>query len=120
MREETVLFVNENLPYDGWVEKLLKEYPPKNAGWSICKKNGETSFVWNLDDNLMTGNDNPFYSKLDPWNRPIREWIFLETDEPNVWLPMDDQHSQSFEVPTGVKQYAWTSINNRCVCLYLV
>ena len=120
MREENVLFVNEELPYDGWVEKLLKEYPAENAGWSIFKRNGETAFVWNIDDNLMTGREVPYYSNRDPWNRPIRKWMFNEADEPNVWLPVDDVQRESFEVPTNAIQYAWTSINNRCFCLYLI
>ena len=121
MKEKNdVLFVNEELPYDGWVENLLKEYPAENAGWSIFKRNGETAFVWNIDDNLMTGREIPCYSKRDPWNRPIRNWKFFENDEPNVWLPVDDMQRQSFEVPTNAIQYTWTSINNRCFCLYLI
>ena len=120
MRDENVLFVNENLPYDGWMEKMLKKYPAENAGWSIFNKNKETALIWDIDDNLLKNRENPCYSERDPWNRSIRKWKFFDDDTPCVWSPIDDMHRKGFEVPENAIQYAWTSIEGRCFCLYLV
>lgn len=119
-REKDILFVSEELPYEGWMEKMVKAYPAQNAGWSIFNKNGETSLIWDIDDNLLKNREMPCYSERDPWNRKIRKWVFNEDDSPSVWLPVDDIHRQSFEVPENAIQYAWTSIEGRCFCLYLI
>ena len=119
-REKDILFVSEELPYEGWMEKMLEAYPAENAGWSIFNKNGETSLIWDIDDNLLKNREMPCYSERDPWNRKIRKWVLNEEDTPSVWLSIDDMHRQSFEVPKNAIQYAWTSIEGRCFCLYLI
>ena len=102
------------------LKQLIVDFPIQVNGW-ICDVNKTHMYLYyekafGLDDPLMT--------LRDPWNRSIRPWTYYTDDNPTIWQSRKAEHPSrnAMFMPTAPKKashYAYTSINNKWIFLYV-
>ena len=102
------------------LKQLVIDFPTQSK-WMDFEKNKSHSYFYyekafGLSDPLMT--------LRDPWNRVIRPWIYYTDDNPTIWQNRKADHPSrnAMFMPTAPKtasHYAYTSINNKWMFLYV-
>ena len=118
-KTEPILVGSDHYNYDELLE-LIKEHPIVVPGWKV-DVNKTHMYLVHIDE---LGQTNPLKSKRDPWNRPIRPWIYYPDDNPSIWQERNDQHPSRNAMfmptaPTQATHMAYTSINDKWIFLYV-
>ena len=119
MTTEPITVGNDFYDYDELLE-LIKEHPIVDPAWKVYVYKTHMYVLFETEFSLA----NPLATKLDPWNRPIRPWIYYEDDYPSVWQERNDQHPSRNAMfmptaPTQATHVAYTSINDKWIFLYV-
>ena len=116
---EPIMVGSEHYNYNELCE-LIEKYPVTISGWYHDVNKGHMYMKYNPH----LGRTDPLETKLDPWNRPIRPWIYYEDDNPSIWQERNDQHLSRNSMfmptaPTEATHMAYTSINDKWIFLYV-
>ena len=118
-KTEPIMVGSDLYNYDELLEVATK-YPLTDPGWGVYVYK---THMYVFFEKEFSSAD-PLATKLDPWNRPIRPWIYYEDDNPSVWQNRNDQHPSRNAMfmptaPTEATHMAYTSINDKWIFLYV-
>ncbi len=102
------------------LKQLIIDYPFKVNGWIVDETKGHPYLYYEK----AFGLSDPLFTLRDPWNRSIRPWIYYTDDNPTIWQTRKAEHPSrnAMFMPTAPKKasaYAFTSINNKWMFLYV-
>ena len=101
------------------LKQLIIDFPIKVNGWVVKENKGHCYLYYEK----AFGLSDPLMTLRDPWNRPIRPWIYYTDDNPTIWQYRKAEHPSrnAMFMPTADKAsaYAYTSINNKWMFLYV-
>lgn len=105
--------------YDELLE-LTQKHSVVDSAWKVYVNKTHMYVFFEKEFSLA----DPLATKLDPWNRPIRPWIYYEDDNPSIWQNRNDQHPSRNSMfmptaPTQATHMAYTSIHNKWIFLYV-
>ena len=112
--------VGSNLYSFDELKQLIIDYPIQVSGW-ILKQNKSHSYLYY---EKAFGLSDPLFTLRDPWNRSIRPWIYYTDDNPTVWQSRKAEHPSRNAMfmptaPSKSSHYAYTSINDKWMFLYV-
>ena len=102
------------------LKQLVVDYPVKVFGW-VVNQNKKHSYLYYEP---AFGLNDPLLTLRDPWNRSIRPWLYYIDDNPSIWQNRKTEHPSRNAMfhphaPKKASHYAYTSINNKWMILYV-
>ena len=102
------------------LKQLVVDYPVKVFGWVVQQNKNHCYLYYEPEFGL----NDPLLTLRDPWNRVIRPWLYYTDDNPTIWQNRKAEHPSRNAMfhpfaPKKSGHYAYTSINNKWMILYV-
>ena len=102
------------------LKQLIIDFPIKVNVWIVKENKGHSYLYYEK----AFGLDDPLLTLRDPWNRSIRPWLYYNDDNPTIWQNRKAEHPSRNAMfhphaPKKASHYAYTSINNKWMFLYV-
>ncbi len=119
MSKSNAIMVGSDFYSHKELKQLIIDFPIQINGWILEKNKNHSYFYYEK----AFGLSDPLMTLRDPWNRSIRPWVYYTDDNHTIWQNRKAEHPSRNamfrpEAPIA-SHYAYTSINNKWVFLYV-